>query len=241
MNDFSRDDGIGLGLSGVFHLLLLLIALWMHKEPPVDLREALIEVTLGEFRMGAAAQFSPQTNPEVATRTNPQDVTSMPQNVPKDVIDLPTRERIPDAPVLPDPTPKPPVDPPAQRDVTDRDGADAGGSVRGVRGSATADQGSGNDPVRSAPYLLAWEGDIQRSPLVQPMPEYKVEVEANITMRFEVRPDGTVGQIQPLQRMNPELEREVMTTLRTWRFSRLPGNVPQESQWGRITFRFRMR
>jgi TonB family protein len=125
--------------------------------------------------------------------------------------------------------------------VTDRAGAEAGGSVRGTRGSATADQGSGNDPVRSAPYLLAWEGDIQRSPLVQPMPEYKVEVEATITMRFEVRPDGTVGQIQPLQRMSPELEREVMSTLRTWRFSRLASSVPQESQWGRITFRFRLR
>jgi TonB family protein len=70
------------------------------------------------------------------------------------------------------------------------------------------------------------------------MPNYVVEVEAVISVRFEVRADGTVGRIQPLQRMNPELEREVMTTLRSWRFSRLPAGVPQESQWGRITFRF---
>lgn len=240
MNDFSRDDGIGLGLSGVLHLLLLLVALWMHKEPPVDLREALIEVTLGEFRMGAAAEFSEETNPDVATRTNPQEVTAPPQEVPQDVIDLPTRERIPDAPVLPDPTPQPPADQPAQRDVTDRDGAETGGSVRGVRGSATADQGTSTDPVRSAPYQLDWVG-IDRRPLAQDLPDFVGEFEAVITMRFEVRPDGTVINIQPERRMNPELEREVMNKLRSWRFSPLPRSMPQENQTGRITFRFVLR
>lgn len=237
----SRDDRFGLAVSGVLHILLLIIALWMHKEPVVDLREALIEVTLGEFRMGAAAEFSRETNPDVATRTNPQPTPTVQQEIPKDVIDLPTRERIPDAPVLPTPTETNPVDQPVRRDVVDRDGAETGGSVRGTRGSVSADQGTSNDPVRSAPYQLAWEGDIQRAPLQQPMPNYVVEVEAVITMRFEVRADGTVGRIQPLQRMNPELEREVMNTLRSWRFSRLPNNVPQESQWGRITFRFVLR
>jgi TonB family protein len=74
--------------------------------------------------------------------------------------------------------------------------------------------------------------------LVQPLPNYQVEVEAVITVRFEVRPDGSVGRIQPIRRSNPELESEITRTLRSWKFSRLPNNTPQESQFGVITFRF---
>lgn len=92
--------------------------------------------------------------------------------------------------------------------------------------------------VKSAPYELKWEGDIERNPMVQPLPDNIADAEATITIRFEVKPDGTVGRIVPLKEMNPELEREVMRTLRSWRFSRLPSGVPQQSQWATITFRF---
>lgn len=87
-------------------------------------------------------------------------------------------------------------------------------------------------------YDLSWEGAIDRSPMVQPLPKNTSNSEGVITLRFEVRPDGTVGKIIPLRKMNPELEREGMSTLRSWKFSRLPGGVPQQSQWGTITFRF---
>ncbi|MCH8524927.1 MAG: energy transducer TonB, partial [Balneolales bacterium] len=126
----------------------------------------------------------------------------------------------------------------AEQDEVEREGAETSGDIRGIRGRVDADQGTSLDPVRSAPYQLEWEGDVQRSPLVQPLPNYTVEVEAVITIRFEVRPDGSVGRIQPLRRMNPELEAEVIRTLRSWRFSRLPSNMPEESQFGVITFRF---
>jgi len=99
-------------------------------------------------------------------------------------------------------------------------------------------QGEQNTTDRSAPYELQWEGDLERSPMVQPMPSNQTNEEAVITVRFEVQPDGSIGRIIPLRQINPELEREVMRTLRSWRFSRLPSGVPQESQWGRITFRF---
>jgi TonB family protein len=74
--------------------------------------------------------------------------------------------------------------------------------------------------------------------MVQPLPENTTDHEATITIRFEVKPDGSIGRIIPLKKMNPELEREVMHTLRSWRFSRLPSGIPQQSQWGTITFRF---
>lgn len=87
-------------------------------------------------------------------------------------------------------------------------------------------------------FELNWEGDIARSPMVQPLPDNTTASEATITIRFEVKPDGTMGRIISLKKINPELEREVMRTLRSWRFSRLPSGVPQQSQWGTITFRF---
>jgi periplasmic protein TonB len=72
----------------------------------------------------------------------------------------------------------------------------------------------------------------------QPLPVNRTNQEATITVRIEVDPQGNVVRIMPLRRMNPELEREVMQTLRSWRFSRLPSGVPQEVQYGTITFRF---
>ncbi len=128
--------------------------------------------------------------------------------------------------------------PTSQRDEVEQEGEQETGDIRGIRGQVDADQGTDADPVRSAPYQLEWEGDINRSPVVQPLPGYVTDTEAVISVRFEVRPDGTVGQLIPIRRANPELDREVLRTLRTWRFSRLPSNVPQESQYGTITFRF---
>lgn len=92
--------------------------------------------------------------------------------------------------------------------------------------------------ARSTPYDLQWEGELDRTPMVQPLPSNQTNQEAVITVRFEVKPDGSIGRIIPLRQMSPELEREVMRTLRSWRFSRLPSGVPQEPQWGTITFRF---
>jgi len=91
---------------------------------------------------------------------------------------------------------------------------------------------------QSTPYQLQWEGTLDRSPMVQPLPSNTTNSEGTVTIRFEVNPDGTIGRIIPIRKMNPELEREVMSTLRSWRFSCLPSDVPQEPQWGTITFRF---
>lgn len=119
-----------------------------------------------------------------------------------------------------------------------RQGVPESGDERGALGDPNVDQGIGHTPDRSAPYDLQWEGELNRSPMVQPLPSNNTNEEAVITIRFEVNPDGSLGRVIPLRKMNPELEREVMRTLRSWRFSRLPSGVPQETQWGMITFRF---
>lgn len=130
------------------------------------------------------------------------------------------------------------VPPKTEQDEIQQEGAESSGDVQGNTGDLEADQGTGNEQEKSAPYELQWEGDIERAPMVQPLPSNPTDSEATLTIRFEVKPDGTLGRIVPLKKMNPELEREVMRTLRSWRFSRLPGGVPQQSQWGTITFRF---
>ena len=126
----------------------------------------------------------------------------------------------------------------AQEDEIEQRGEVETGDIRGIRGRPDVDQGIGTDPIRSAPFQLEWEGDFNRAPVVQPLPNYVADTEAVISIRFEVRPDGTVGRLQPIIKANPELEREVLRTLRTWRFSRLPSNLPQDTQYGTITFRF---
>lgn len=263
----TEEERFSLMVTSVLNVIIVIITLLIYTGNPPEERSALIEVTLGEFSDGTMAQFNEQRNPVVATRRNPtqernpepepqQDPVQNPVQREQEIareVELPkqeevVREEVVNTPPVEriDPTvqnvttnqPQVRVEQPAQRDETEQEGEENSGDVRGVRGRIEADQGTGIDPVRSAPYQLEWEGDIQRSPLVQPMPNYTVEVEAVLTIRFEVRPNGTVGTIQPLRRMNPELEAEVIRTLRGWRFSRLPSNVPQNSQFGVITFRF---
>lgn len=94
-----------------------------------------------------------------------------------------------------------------------------------------------NKVITSSPYELKWEGNIARDPLVQPLPENASNSEGVISVRFQVKPDGTVGLIIPLKKMNPELEKEIQRTLKDWEFSKLPSGVPQQDQWGTITFR----
>lgn len=130
------------------------------------------------------------------------------------------------------------IPPKTEEDEQIQQGVTESGDVRGLQGDVNVDQGTGTTPDRSAPYDLQWEGELDRSPMVQPLPSNPTNDEAVITVRFEVNPDGSLGRVFPLRKMNPELEREVMRTLRSWRFSRLPSGVPQEPQWGTITFRF---
>ncbi len=96
----------------------------------------------------------------------------------------------------------------------------------------------GTEASQTAPYEIKWEGNIPRDPVVQTLPENTNNFEGNISVRFQVKPGGTVGLIIPLEKTNSELEKEIKRTLRNWRFTNLPTGVPQQIQWGSITFRF---
>lgn len=157
----------------------------------------------------------------------------------EDVIEMPDTDIIdPEALTSDEVTEEVVVPPKTEEDEDRQDGEETSGDIDGTEGDVNADQGTGNEQEKSSPYELEWEGDIDRSPMVQPMPTNTADIEATITIRFEVKADGTIGNAIPIRKMSPELEREVMQTLRSWRFSRLPSGVPQQSQWGTITFRF---
>lgn len=181
---------------------------------------------------------TPQQPEEEATK--PVDLTDQTEEVQdEETIETPETEIV--DPQTPDDTEEveeTEVPPKTEEDEQVQEGVAESGDERGLEGDVNVDQGTGTSPDRSAPYDLQWEGELDRSPMVQPLPENPTNIEATITVRFEVNPDGSLGRVFPLRKMNPELEREVMRTLRSWRFSRLPAGVPQEPQWGTITFRF---
>ncbi|MCG8373178.1 MAG: hypothetical protein MI700_06575 [Balneolales bacterium] len=268
MSNFTKDDQRALfGTLGIA-VVLLGFSLWYTIDMSMNTRPSFIEVEFGEFQTGRLTQFSEIQEEEVATRPNPSEVETEdpveeapePEEVPETPseentkpVDLPdeVEEVVEEAIETPiteeiDPTQNSEesiqeeveIAPVAQQDIETQEGAEESGDTEGVTGDTDSDQGVGNDDEKSAPYELRWEGDLERAPMVQPLPTNNANTEATITVRFEVRPNGTVGRIIPLRKMNPELETEVMSTLRTWRFSRLPSGAPQTNQWGVITFRF---
>ena len=87
---------------------------------------------------------------------------------------------------------------------------------------------------------IEWENNITRVTLNQSLPNIESDHNATLIFSFEVHPDGTVGIVYPLQKMNPRLEQEMMKHMRQWRFSALPEHLPQKIQQGRVRFFFRL-
>ena len=266
---FTKDDGRALIATIGLASLLLAFSLWYTIDMGRNMRPSFIEVEFGEFQTGSMTEFSEQENEEVATRPNPSEVeTEEPaeespevEDVPEETViedtkpvDLPdeVEEVIEEAVETPiteeiDPTQvteesleeEVEIAPIAQEDIETQEGAEESGDEEGAVGETDTDQGLGNDDENTSPYDLTFEGDLDRTPLSQNLPINNTNLDAIVTMGFEVLPNGSVGRIWPIRRSgNPELEREVMATLRNWRFTRLPSGVPQTNQRGSITFKF---
>ena len=268
LKSWSSEEKFGLQVTFGVHAIILLLLLFIKFEKPQENRTAYIEVDLGTFQTGSMAEFSKTQNQKVQTSriVSPNKAENKPiqnkqvtnQNTSKsvdkakpvdapdqvlpveseDVVKTPETEKI--APELTAEQQKreEAVAPDVKKAEVEAEGAQKTGDIEGLKGDSNVKQGTGTDEDRSAPFSLKWEGDIERSPQVQPLPSFNEDLEAVITVRFEVRPNGTVARMIPTKKMNPNLEAEVLKTLRSWRFSRLPSGVPQKSQWGSITFRF---
>jgi len=211
-----------------------------EEEARPETRPDPVETVVDEPEPEPEPEPVPQPVPQPEETARDVDLPEQEQDIQEDVVTTPDTELIDPQQQIEETQEVEEASAPemAQQDEIEQRGEEETGDVRGIRGRPDVDQGTSDDPIRSAPFLLEWEGDFNRAPMVQPLPEYGAQIEAVISVRFEVRPDGTVGRLQPLIKGDPELEREVLRTLRTWRFSRLPANMPQESQYGTVTFRF---
>jgi TonB family protein len=63
----------------------------------------------------------------------------------------------------------------------------------------------------------------------------------DITLRFWVLSDGTIGRVIPVRKGNADLEGVAANHMKRWRFSPLPPGVPEREEWGLVVFRFRVR
>ena len=109
------------------------------------------------------------------------------------------------------------------------------GSIDGTDGTQTGDEGESNEPTRASPFQI--EG-LNRAAITAPLPVNSANVSTIITIQITVDPQGRITQRVPIRKGNPQLEQEVMRALLRWRFNPLPPNAPQESQTGKVTFRF---
>lgn len=67
-----------------------------------------------------------------------------------------------------------------------------------------------------------------------------LERDVTIRLKFFVMPDGSVGDVIPLQKGDPELERLAILAMRSWSFEPLPEGM-EDIQTGIITLKFRTR
>ncbi len=93
---------------------------------------------------------------------------------------------------------------------------------------------------RNLPFNISGEVS-KRGILWKKLPLYPegLQREATLRFRFFVAPDGSVQNIIPLQKGNPQLEKITTEALYEWRFTSLPPSS-QEVQEGVITFIYKL-
>jgi len=67
-----------------------------------------------------------------------------------------------------------------------------------------------------------------------------VNIEGNVVLSFTILPNGTVGSVVPVKKLDPSLDNLCINALKTWRFEKLPGGESFVQQVT-ITFPFRLR
>lgn len=99
--------------------------------------------------------------------------------------------------------------------------------------------GEGLAPAQS--YSIEWSGG-NREKIRGDLPLFPTGVNksATIRIRFFVLPDGSIGQMIPLQKGEATFESVSLKALKTWQFNKLEADAPQIPQQGVVTFIFRV-
>ncbi len=259
---------IGWTTSIVFHLLLLLLALFMMM-PSVTVRTDFVELEWGNLpatKVTATPAPTPATPPTTVKQapivsskkpTTPaaQRRVALPERrlpdlsdeaitVPRrsDKLDLPGPETTPERV---DRAPADRLDPVGSRNVampgrvTDRPGSDPLGTSVGEGVGRPGTGGAGT----GVGFDVQWTGGGSRRKLSGDLPAYPegTNVGAQVRIRAWVLPNGAVRAVQPVQKANTALENAAMKELQLWRFEPLTPAMPQVEQDCIVTFLFRLR
>ncbi len=235
-----RDDLYGIGTSLGVHLLLLIVLSLMGVAATDQIPMGFIEVEFGPYSEGRPTVRAPvQPTPEVHDPVEAEpDVVEQPAvSPPEEVksVDLPDQA----AEVLDEETiEEPEADTIAPEETQSREEIEdpvpepetetvqplGSGSLDASEGEQAGDEGTSNEAERTAPFQI--EG-LNRATVSTPLPVYSEQVNALISIRITVDPQGRIVRRIPLMKGNPQLEREVMDALLRWRFNPLPPNAPQ--------------
>lgn len=100
----------------------------------------------------------------------------------------------------------------------------------------------GGDVKFEKPYKINWEG-VRREIINDPPLEYPegINIEGKIKIKIIVLPDGTIGELFLLQKLDATLESETLKTLKLWRFTPLKPTDPPINQTATITYNFKLK
>ena len=238
--------------SFVIHALLLVAFLFIESSPDTTEQLGYIQVEFGEFSDGRPVQNNPQTVPDpLPPAEEPEPEEQPPEPVePEEAkpVDLPDVEPIPEDPEIEAPDTEVeaiPIEPEEEPPIEEEEPEEqapvrplGSGSQEGDSGAEEGDDGDENDEQKSAPFDI--EG-LDRIPVNTPLPVYASQVNADISVKIWVGPDGRVKRQLVLRKGDPRLEEAVAIALRQWKFNPLPLNAPQELQEGTVIFKFRLR
>jgi len=119
---------------------------------------------------------------------------------------------------------------------------DVSGAAAGTERSITADPGSLSTTPHSSANIQ-WDGGVARSRIAGVLPAFPEGAtrDAQVSVRFQVRPDGSMFGMTVVQKGDPLYERAALQAMRTWKFNALPADTRQADQVGTVTFIFKVR
>jgi TonB family protein len=102
--------------------------------------------------------------------------------------------------------------------------------------------GAGQEGQAGFGYDIDFGGKGIRKIYSYVIPKYPegVAKEIDVKLKFTILPDGTVGNILPLIKVDSRLENAAINSLRQWRFEPLPEGKKQFEQTAVIVFPFRL-
>jgi len=254
----------GLISTFIIHFIMMLIFLVMQVNPNVP-EEEYVELAFSVASV-RAERYSPPPPPP---RVNPPTQTTNAKNSkPREIVKLPQRKMIEEeAPVLKPPprervyvekdparlserelpTPEQPAREENKVDLKDRyignrediPSPVSATDTRPGQVNNNRETGEGLSPVQS--FSIEWTSG-NRERLRGSLPTYPSGLNKSVTIRIRlfVLPDGTIGQMIPLQKGDARLESVALQALQTWRVNKLESNAPQVPQQGIVTFIFRV-